>query len=70
MFLINNHIRSSSYNDTIKNQKRGLVRQLTIEIESYKNVMKNQRNLSSVVKANLELLNLFLTKVKPNQNNQ
>ena len=70
MFLINNHIRSSSYNDTIKNQKRGLVRQLTIEIESYKNVMKNQRNLSSVVKANLELLNLFLTKVKPNQNIQ
>jgi len=66
IFLINNYIKYSNYSDQLKKQKRNLVKNFTNEIEAYRVHMKNNRNLSNPVKANLELLNSFLNKIKPN----
>jgi len=68
IYVINNFLKGSSYSDQIKNQKRNLVKSLTFEIENSKNNMKQNRNLTNSVKVNLELLNLFLNKIKPNTN--
>lgn len=66
IFLINNYIKYSNYSDQLKKQKRNLVKNFTNEIETYRINMKNNRSLSNPVKANLELLNSFLNKIKPN----
>lgn len=66
IFLINNYIKYSNYSEMLKKQKRNLVKNFTNEIETYRQNMKNNRNLSNPVKANLELLNSFLNKIKPN----
>jgi len=70
IYTINNYIKCSNYNDHMKTQKRSLVRSLTNDIEIYRSTMKVKQNLHSAVKANLDLLNSFLNKIKPNSANQ
>lgn len=71
IFLINNHIKYSNYSDSQKDVKKLSVRKLTTEIEEYRNIIaRNKKLLTPAVKANLDLLNYFFFKVKPNSNSQ
>jgi hypothetical protein len=63
-FIYENLKRSSSYNETSKNEKKNNIKNLTGEIEKGVMHLNSKDGLSKIVRANLEILNVYFSKNK------